>query len=678
MAKNILTQGASPEFRLWEGRNMRTLNRLALVGMIGIVLISSASWSRPMNPGPAGRDLTAAFQEIRNAQNETIHVVLHRVDNVLASIFQTFDFDQERAAKAVEKYKVILPKPFPANTRVVLCYSGPLFGLLENVPGQPNPRLILDVNMNRDLTDDATIDLPLCKNLDEGIITKIARTYSQPAPHTEWLPYCLGYAEDKGRDGEVRGHLFIIATYRYDGEFRLKNHDYGLRLIDGDANGHFYREKEGNVNIQIGLKSDLQSGGGEFYRFQNRIPLEEMLYEFKGIAEDGSWIELEKSALPVAALGKPAPDLQMTDTAGQSFRVSDYKGKVLLLDFWASWCKPCIAQFPDIKRMIQRFEKKPLAVVGINVDVAERVEAGKKVMADYQLTWRQIIEGKGLLHPVCQVFGRLPERGEGFPMYIAIDERGIARYATTDYKKMERFLDAHFNDPKGPDHTFFIPCADRYASREEPRPTIKVDFTSRKVLDLVHSGRLKMPDGLPEDVRVGLLPNGIVVVAYSGPTSDKVRLLVDSNQDFDLTKEKGQDIPVLSGPAPDVSKMVEAQLQVHWSSGGIAFLGMPFYAKSVTAGAPPEVYGLGHLTRFEGTFFVGPMAYALEILDLNGDRLLTEDDTSAPGFLRLNVKKGDDWVLAHEGTSRIPIGGSFYSLKFVSDDGFLVELEKEK
>lgn len=656
---------------------MLTGKRLASVSLLAFFF--AASCVKLVNPVQASQPAKGVSQEKSKSFEEKIHVVLHRVDNVIIGIGQTFDFDKERMAKAVEKYKVMLPKPLPANAQVVLCYSGLLFGLLEKTPGRPTPRLTLDVNMNRDLTDDAALELPPSKNWDEGIVVKIARTYSQPSPHTEWLPYRIGYSEDKGRDGQVEEHIFLVAIYRYDGEFKLKNHDYGLRLIDGDANGHFYREKEGSTNIQIGIKNDMDSGGGEYYRFQNRIPLAGELYEFKGIAEDGSWIELVKSALPVAALGKPAPDLQMTDIAGQSFHVSDYRGKVLLLDFWASWCKPCIAEFPDIKKMIQKFEKRPLAVVGINVDVAEKVEAGKKVMADYQLTWRQVIEGKGLLHPVCQVFGRLPENGEGFPMYIAIDEKGIARYATKDYRKMGRFLESHFNDPAGPQNTLFISLTGKRGQKTETRPLTAVDFTGPKVKSLADSGRLKLPGSLLKDARVGLLPNGIALVACPGPTSEKLRLVFDANGDGDLTNEEGYEIPVLDAVSPDESKMVGVSLRLNYPSGAIAFLNWPFFARpAARAGDFPGVFFLGDVSNFGGTIFVGNVEYSVEISDSNGDRLLTRDDTTAPGFLKLKMKKGDDWVLVHEGTSHIQIGRSLYRLKFVSDDGFLVELEKEK
>ncbi|MGZ7046290.1 MAG: hypothetical protein ACXVJK_08200, partial [Candidatus Aminicenantales bacterium] len=211
---------------------MITLKRLAFLSAMGILVIIAFSAGMPLGQADSGQPAKGVSQLESKTQEEKIHVDLHRVDNVMIGIGQTFDFDKERVAKAVEKYKVMLPKPLPANTQVVLCYSGPLFGLLEKAPGRPTPRLTLDVNANRDLTDDKALELPVCKNWDEGTVVKIARTYGQPAPHTEWLSYRIGYEEDKGRDGQIMEHIFLVAIYRYDGEFRLKNHDYGLRVMD--------------------------------------------------------------------------------------------------------------------------------------------------------------------------------------------------------------------------------------------------------------------------------------------------------------------------------------------------------------------------------------------------------------------------------------------------------------
>jgi peroxiredoxin len=653
---------------------MLMIKRLTVAVVLGYFVILAASWVRLVNPVQASQPAKGVSQEKSKAPEEKIHVVLHRVDNIKPWSSTGFDFDTTDVAEVLKKYPVKLPEPLPAGTELGYS-SGPTYALKQHVPGAPKIKLTIDANANFNLTDDQVLELASTEKMEEWATVKIARPFGGPSPRTEWLPYLVGYEQYKGRNGTLQDSVSFASYYNFQGEFHLGKHDYTLVLSDGDSRGRFIREKLINVDIFIRAKDDTKPGRG--HRFFELIPIEDALYEVKGFAEDGSWIDFVKSALPVTALGKPAPDIEMTDTAGAKFRISDYKGKLLVLDFWYVWCKPCIAKFPDIKKMIERFSSRPFAAIGINIDEAVRVEQAKKIIADYQLIWRQVVEGKGEFIPVYQVYGRLPESPMSFPIYVAIDEGGITRYATNDFNKMERFLDAHFNDPKGPDHTFFVPCSEKYGSTPEPRPTIKVDFTSQKVMDLAKSGRLKPPEGLPKDARVGLLPNGTAIIVYAGLASDKIHLVADADQDLDLTKEQGYDIPVLNEPSPDVSIMVEARLQVRWASGGIAFLGMPFYAKPGPAGMPPEVFGLGQPMRFEGTFFAGKDHYAIEIADLNGDRLLTEEDTTAPDFLKLKMKKGDAWILVHEGTSRIPIGRSLYRLKFVSDDGYLVELEKE-
>ncbi len=609
----------------------------------------------------------------------TFRVALSRDDNVSVGVWRGFYFDKADIAKALEKYPTKFLDPLPGGGQVVVFYPGPVFGVFQKITGKPFVLLTLDVNANYDLTDDAAIEVPKVESWKDGIIVKVARSFKTPSPHTEWLPYRIFYMERMRPDGKISEDLSVSPNYNYKGEFRLGEKDYSVSLHDGDMGGRFVREKQVNVNLRVGLKADLgKPGGVSSHRLFELIPIGDSLYEIKAIAEDGSWVEFAASSLTGTALGTRAPDLAMVDTAGKTFHISDYRGKVLVLDFWYVWCKPCIAKFPAIKKMIESYADKPLAAVGINIDIPERVEQAKKVIADNKLSWRQVVEGKGEFLPVYQVYGRLPERPMSFPIYVAIDEQGYTRYATNDFEKMGRFLEAYFNEPNGKESVLFIPCQDKYALPSEPRPTIKVDFKGQKVQEFVHSGQLKVPDDLPKDARVGLLPNGTALVAYAGPAADKVHLVVDTNHDFDLTKEQGYDIPIMNEPTPDVSKMVEVSIDVPWASGGIAFLDMPSYAKLDPTGTSLDVYGLGHITRFEGVFFVEKSQYALEFTDTNGDRLMTEDDTSAPDFLKLKKKKGDNWSSVHVGTNHIPIGRSLYRLRHVSDDGYLVELEKEK
>ena len=66
------------------------------------------------------------------------------------------------------------------------------------------------------------------------------------------------------------------------------------------------------------------------------------------------------------AVGEPAPDWTLTDTSGASHTLSEYRGKVVVLDFWATWCGPCIRTMPEIQRLHERYLREGLIVLGVN------------------------------------------------------------------------------------------------------------------------------------------------------------------------------------------------------------------------------------------------------------------------------------------------------------------------
>ena len=85
-------------------------------------------------------------------------------------------------------------------------------------------------------------------------------------------------------------------------------------------------------------------------------------------------------ALPMAAFavdqGKPAPDFQLPSLKQANVKLSNYKGKVVYLDFWASWCGPCKKTFPWLNELQKKYGKEGLEVVGVNLD-AKKIDADK-------------------------------------------------------------------------------------------------------------------------------------------------------------------------------------------------------------------------------------------------------------------------------------------------------------
>jgi peroxiredoxin len=84
-------------------------------------------------------------------------------------------------------------------------------------------------------------------------------------------------------------------------------------------------------------------------------------------------------ALPAAAQplkewsGGAAPALELEDVEGRMHRLSDYRGKVVLLNFWATWCEPCREEMPSMERLRSSFEGKPFQVLAVNVGEGGRV-----------------------------------------------------------------------------------------------------------------------------------------------------------------------------------------------------------------------------------------------------------------------------------------------------------------
>ena len=71
---------------------------------------------------------------------------------------------------------------------------------------------------------------------------------------------------------------------------------------------------------------------------------------------------------PLTELNQQAADFTLQDASAQPHRLSDYRGKVVLLNFWASWCGPCRQEMPSLETFYQRYQNRGLVVLGVSVD----------------------------------------------------------------------------------------------------------------------------------------------------------------------------------------------------------------------------------------------------------------------------------------------------------------------
>ena len=125
-------------------------------------------------------------------------------------------------------------------------------------------------------------------------------------------------------------------------------------------------------------------------------------------------------------VGKPAPDFTVPDIEGNSFTLKDYHGKVVLLDFWATTCGPCIREMSNVKRIYDSYKDRGFEVIGISLDGDE--SDMQNFLAKCQLPWRQIFNGED--GHLKKLFGI-----RGIPSLWLIDREGkVISYKSRGYK----------------------------------------------------------------------------------------------------------------------------------------------------------------------------------------------------------------------------------------------------
>lgn len=93
------------------------------------------------------------------------------------------------------------------------------------------------------------------------------------------------------------------------------------------------------------------------------------------------------------AMGVTTPAIVLPDTSGNTLDLATIKGKYTLIDFWASWCTPCLLQIPDLKEAYAEFQPKGFEILGVSVD--SKGDRWKKSIVKYDMTWPQVSDLKG-------------------------------------------------------------------------------------------------------------------------------------------------------------------------------------------------------------------------------------------------------------------------------------------
>lgn len=136
----------------------------------------------------------------------------------------------------------------------------------------------------------------------------------------------------------------------------------------------------------------------------------------------GPWARL--SARPAAPqAGDAAPEAELETLDGDHIWVSQLRGKVVVLDFWASWCRPCIAALPSLKKLAQAHGDRPFLLLSISGDTNGRKL--RDFVANHEMGWTQCWDGNSDAQRTYGV--------RAFPTSFLIDPAGRIRYVKTGW-----------------------------------------------------------------------------------------------------------------------------------------------------------------------------------------------------------------------------------------------------
>lgn len=243
--------------------------------------------------------------------------------------------------------------------------------------------------------------------------------------------------------------LFFFRGAARQGTVEIDGAEVTVILIDDDSDGLYddlvVAEGEdaqpGAIVVDRNSDGRLQATNtsAEYYSAGEPFEFQGQGYRIAAVSPMGDEVQFEVTDEPVEAkayieAGFPAVDFEATDTAGETFRLSDYRGKVVLLDFWASWCGPCKVEMPTVIAAYQKWHEKGFEIVGISLD-QRRSDMDAYIAETEGMTWRQVCDERFWDAEIAALW-----RVRAIPAPFLIDQEGII-YGSVRGEQLEAALE---------------------------------------------------------------------------------------------------------------------------------------------------------------------------------------------------------------------------------------------
>ncbi len=213
-------------------------------------------------------------------------------------------------------------------------------------------------------------------------------------------------AQNKGTEAQKTD--IINRYYAIDDE----RHDYEYKFIE-----------ENKDNLVGGLVFESMA-------FDKAEPnYNKLLKLYEGFSKDVKELPNVKNAykrvkdLAAISIGSKAPDFSAPTPEGKMLSLKDAMGKVTVIDFWASWCRPCRAENPFVKKIYEKYHDKGLNIIGVSLDKPGHKADWLKAIKDDGLTWYHVSNLKYWQDPIARELYHV----ESIPQTFILDKNGVIR-----------------------------------------------------------------------------------------------------------------------------------------------------------------------------------------------------------------------------------------------------------
>lgn len=211
-------------------------------------------------------------------------------------------------------------------------------------------------------------------------------------------------------------HVKYMKAARAKEEGQMRKYESRLDELNASRLAVMSKYLKDNPQTPIGMYVINQVAGyeldaDEFYPVFNTLSKTVRSYP------SGKQFEYRLNLAKKLAVGNPAIEFSQNDAAGKPVSLASFKGKYVLVDFWASWCGPCRAENPNVVKAYDKYKAKGFTILGISFD--ENKDKWLQAIEQDQLAWTQVSDLKGWGNEVGQLYGI-----RAIPQNVLLDPQG--------------------------------------------------------------------------------------------------------------------------------------------------------------------------------------------------------------------------------------------------------------